>query len=87
MHAANAACCTAPTLLAANAAGCTPHTPNLFFTKLPKLLQALCASTVIGLYKDPRVLFIKLSTSKTNNDLIQFNLPWSIQLGKKNDLC
>jgi hypothetical protein len=84
MHAANAACCTAPTLLAANAAGHTPQT--YFFTKLPKLLQALCASTVIGLYKDPRVLFIKLSTSKTNNDLIQFNLPWSIQLGKKNDL-
>ncbi len=48
MHAANAARCMTP-ILAANAAGCTSHAPNLIFMKLPKLLQAYYASIVFEL--------------------------------------
>ncbi len=39
-HSADAACCMTPMHLAANAAGFTPHAPNLFFMKPPILLQA-----------------------------------------------
>ncbi len=46
MHAANASCCMTLLLLAANAAGCMPHTPNLFFMKPTKQLQASDASAV-----------------------------------------
>jgi len=39
MHADNTACCMTPMLLAAYASDCTPHAPNLFLMKPPKLLQ------------------------------------------------
>jgi hypothetical protein len=47
MHAANASCCMTLLLLAANAAGCMPHTPNLFLMKPTKQLQASDASAVL----------------------------------------
>jgi hypothetical protein len=43
MHAANSACCMAPMLIAASAAGCMPHTPNFFFNEPLKLLQVYYA--------------------------------------------
>jgi hypothetical protein len=49
VHAANAAWCMTPIQLAANAAGCTSHAPNLIFMKPPKLLQAYYASIVFEL--------------------------------------
>jgi hypothetical protein len=49
MHAVNAAWCMTNMLLAANAANCTPHTPNLFFMKPPNLQLAYYASTVFEL--------------------------------------
>jgi hypothetical protein len=48
MQATSAACRMTPMLLAANAAGCTPHAA-IIFMKPPKLLKAHCASTVFEL--------------------------------------
>ncbi len=49
MHFANDASCMMIILLAANAASRMTHTPNQFFIKLPKLVQAQCASTFFEL--------------------------------------
>jgi hypothetical protein len=65
MDAAIAACRTTPILLAANAEGCMPHVPNLFFMKPPKLLQVYYASTVFELSEDSRV-FMKSKSGLFN---------------------
>jgi hypothetical protein len=49
MHAAIAACCMTPMLLAANAACNISHAPKIIFMKPPKLIKAQYASTVFGL--------------------------------------
>jgi hypothetical protein len=61
MPATNAACCTAPLLLTANATSCSPHAPNHFLKKPPKLLQVYCTSRVLKISIDPTV-FIKSTT-------------------------
>ncbi len=45
MHATNAACCMTPKIVATDAAGCTPHTQNLFLGDKQKFLQAYIVST------------------------------------------
>jgi hypothetical protein len=40
MHATNAACFMTPKIDAADAAGCTPHTENLFLGDKQKFVQA-----------------------------------------------
>jgi hypothetical protein len=67
MHAAIAACCMTPVLLAANAACCKLHAPNLF---LMKLLLATCVNyTFIAINKVFQSFY---QTNRRQAETIQF---------------